>query len=648
MVYEGGQPRDFRRLIHGLELNGVAIHPVEPHRYLMPSGAAIMADGIVAEVASAPVELAPGFTDELDRWGASGYSILRAALSNAYLLKGGSTHLSVQCDSETAHQLAWLYTQTFAPALMLLLDDRRSPGLLARPRPDRLELCGEFASGDRLQAAAAFAAGSVLALERAVTAGGQLPRRLCVRVEPGRRRLGWYVDRRAFGPDLYASGRNAVLRTRAGATISAQHHLEECWTLAREALGNSAATGDLTATDAIVSGEAPLPCEMDAVRTEPEPRSNPGSHPYGAMLSTRECAGYVVRPATATWDFAAFAISDGRRQVYANVPRPLLPAFLESIDGGTLNDLLKAYLGCTSSSSRVLASHRDALVAGLWDRLAAGPTLVPSELPGLGGTLVASLQAAKICPPPQTGVTAGQSLAAPEPANSGARRWPWLALVALVAVVVVVAFLLLRAGGGDDDSAQADPTQTEPGSPPTATGAPATSDPGGNASITPTVDDEPTAASADTDDQGLSTLMALPEGAFDQGITIEDFDAELVNGAVRFTIAYSTPIVRDSSIENVTLQASIQTLDGRQVVASIRFNNGEAALAGVEISPDREVTSLSAEVQGTISEDGRTAVITAPLSEEFLSAAGDYFANASILLGSEFLTMSDLLGIPNP
>ena len=49
MVYRRGEPVDFRTLIHGLGLPGERVHPIDRHRYLSPTGIALMADGIVAE-----------------------------------------------------------------------------------------------------------------------------------------------------------------------------------------------------------------------------------------------------------------------------------------------------------------------------------------------------------------------------------------------------------------------------------------------------------------------------------------------------------------------------------------------------------------------------------------------------------------------
>ena len=164
MVYRGGSPLDFRELIHTLNLDGSLLHPTDEHRYLTPEGVALMADGIVAEVASPPEPLQPGVTARLDGWGADGHQRFAAALPEDTRLKGVSTHVSIECPPGLEDEVAWRYAQLFSAGFMLLLDDVDSPGLLIRPRPSRIELGGEYAVGPRLRAAIAFAAGSVLAL----------------------------------------------------------------------------------------------------------------------------------------------------------------------------------------------------------------------------------------------------------------------------------------------------------------------------------------------------------------------------------------------------------------------------------------------------------------------------------------------------
>ena len=111
------------------------------------------------------------------------------------------------------------------PLLLLLLDRPTSPGLLVRPRPGRLELGGEYCTDARLAAAVAFVAASVHAMQRRWSSC----RRLAVKVDvvPAIARFGWYVDRTAFGSDLYTDGRNCRLTRIGGEQITAGAHLAE-------------------------------------------------------------------------------------------------------------------------------------------------------------------------------------------------------------------------------------------------------------------------------------------------------------------------------------------------------------------------------------------------------------------------------------
>ena len=385
MVYRRGEPVDFRTLIHGLGLPGERVHPIDRHRYLSPTGIALMADGIVAEVAAPPLALGPGFAADLDAWGAHGLDAFAERMPAETRLKGASTHLSVECASEAADEIAWGYAQTFATALMMLLDDAESPGLLIRPRPKRVELGGEFAVGGRLQAAAAMAAGSVIALESAAAGRGEfpVPPPLTATIEPARRRFGWYADRRAYGPDLYSAGRQAILKRSDGKTITAQEHLELSWAAARQALTPHVAPRDLEAADRVVSGEAPLPSEVPIDRSPGTIGAAQLRHPLGEMLAQRLRGAFAVRVVAATWDFGAFAISDGTHEVISSIPRAQLGRFLSLLDAGSLDAVLLAALR-TNLSHAVLARFEQTRQAGLWGELKTSGALLPRERVGVG------------------------------------------------------------------------------------------------------------------------------------------------------------------------------------------------------------------------------------------------------------------------
>jgi hypothetical protein len=261
-IFDGDTQIDFRQRIHTLPIAGVRADPSDPNAYRCPWGGVITCDGREAEIAVPPVVVGPGFASETIGHAERGEAELYVLLPEPRF-EGYSTHVSVSLHERRDRQLARRYAQTFAPALMLLMDRSTSPGLLVRPRPGRLELCGEHVSGEVARGVVAFAAGSVRALVRA---DRRALRELDVdvRTEPARERYGLYVDRRAFGPDLYAAGRAAELRESGrGSVRSAQAQLESAWALARSMLADDPRADDLDAADRMVSGDVPLPSESD-------------------------------------------------------------------------------------------------------------------------------------------------------------------------------------------------------------------------------------------------------------------------------------------------------------------------------------------------------------------------------------------------
>lgn len=242
-VVDGPSGRvDARTVIDALNL-GVRADPTDPHAQRCPWGA-------VAEV----VALA-----------AVGRAALAEALGGGCRLEGFSTHLNVTAPRRGDQRLALRFATVFAPSLMLLLDRPISPGLLVRPRPGRLEVGDDFAEGRALEVALTFAIGATLA---ATTMSRRVARDLAVEVslQAAVERYGWYVDRRAFGCDLYALGREAPLRVgRSRQQRKAGEHLVLTWGLARAALAGLSSEGELAAVDEVVTGCTPLPRSQEGV-----------------------------------------------------------------------------------------------------------------------------------------------------------------------------------------------------------------------------------------------------------------------------------------------------------------------------------------------------------------------------------------------
>ena len=337
-------PADFRAVVDTL---GVAerLDPGDPHAHRGTWGGVITADGREAEVATPPVPIEPGFADVLCTWAARGRELVLDA-DATLTLDGYSTHLSVEVDDATVCRVAGLFTSRFAPAMMLMLDRGHSPGLLVRPRRGRLELCGEFVDGDALVAALVFAAGA----SRACAAGAtdRRARRLlppAVRLRPERavERFGTYVDRRAFGTDLYAHGRRARLRTRRS-SMTAQTQLEAAWAAARDHVLGHTTPAELALVDAVVTGRRPIPLEaaaaMPPVRRQRATAMDDASCVYLGLVSSRARPTFAVDVHAATWDVTVFRVSHEGSQLFVTIPRPYLAGFVHSLDAGRLDRML--------------------------------------------------------------------------------------------------------------------------------------------------------------------------------------------------------------------------------------------------------------------------------------------------------------------
>jgi hypothetical protein len=323
-----GAVLDFRTVADGLGL-GRRLDPGDPHAHRATWGGVVTADGREAEVVSPPVPIGPSTPDVVHAYAVAGRRHLEEHLPDGATLTGYSTHISTAVPDTVVRTVAQLVVRHISPALMLLIDRRTSPGLLVRPRPGRLEVCGEFAEGRalRLAVAVVVAAGQLCSSDRPT-----LPPRLRVRAERSKQRFGTYVDRRAFGPDLYAEGRAAVLRRRGG-TVTAGEHVAEVVALLDDRLRLLLADDDLAALHAVVAGDEPLPCESPG--SDEAPRV--GAPPLD--LGPRQAGDVAVEFVTATWWTYVVKLS-GARDRWLTVPRTWLRSFLDRLDDGSLDEVL--------------------------------------------------------------------------------------------------------------------------------------------------------------------------------------------------------------------------------------------------------------------------------------------------------------------
>lgn len=327
-VLDGDRSVDARTIWPSLPVPGAALDPGDPNSRRGPTGATITTDGPHAEIATPPVDLRPGCTAEVLAHAAAAGAHLLGQLHGRNLI-GYSTHINVEVDDRIVVRVARLIARRLALPIMLGLDRADSPGLLIRPRPGRLEVGGEFAAGDQLRAATVITIAMVLLAESRLGPRGWRP---AVRPRPAvvdaTERYGWYLDRRAFGPDLYREGRSA----RIGGSTAGEL-LQHLWTQGRCCAATVLGPDELQLVDELVDGRRPLPLE-EACDNDGQTLPVRTDRSYGP----RRRAGVTVSVADATWWRAVVELRTGAGSRWLTMPGRSLDELLSAIDDGRLDD----------------------------------------------------------------------------------------------------------------------------------------------------------------------------------------------------------------------------------------------------------------------------------------------------------------------
>ena len=568
VVRRDGAVVDFRDLIHGLPIPGVRLDPGDRNAYRLPSGLALTCDEGEAEVATPPIEVRPGFARDVAAWANHGRSQLEGVLPASCELEGYSTHLSVAMPGLDGDDVARAYASTFAPALALLLEKPDSKGIYVRPRPGRLELCGEFVEGLRLGAVAAFVAGTARVTAMAVAGSGGLPPPLAVQTLPAVERYGLRVTRYACGLDLYAEGRAARLSLASGGAISAQEYIETAWAAGRGGLDGCASPGDLDVLDRMIAGALPLGVEIRGPASLSAVSGAMPSSPLGQVTRRWRRPGFLLEAVVATWDFTVFRVTDNCASVLVCIPRESLAGFVGGLDAGRLDRVLRAELE-SASARPLLSGNAQTADVGMFSAMSDPLALLPAErapksaasksprvgrpgktdgrssasrpgksasrpwklaiptrpprdlaFPAPGSGPVSTPEPAPLPGPfPPTPASPGQS-----PSGSGGVPWLVVTAVAVIGVVgaVIVAAIALN-GGGSDPAPPPTPAATvtstaEPTKSPTVTAssAPATSTSTPKvdaATASPTSTFAPAQTATKTPDGGALPATPLPTSA---------------------------------------------------------------------------------------------------------------------------------------
>jgi hypothetical protein len=440
-VAEGERPIDFRALVDDLEVGRPDLDPGDPHARRARWGGVVTADGPEAEIATPPVTAQSGFAHALDRCVTHGIDELRRSLPQL-TFDGYSTHINVEVPDRLARVAARRFVAQHALPMMLLLDRRSSPGLLVRPRRHRLELCGDHVAGDQLVAATVFAAAATLDARRVRCAPGRRSPRPGV-VEEARERYGWYVDRAAFGVDLYRHGR----RTRLPDGTTAQDHLWHGWERVRPVAAGLCAPAELEIVDATVEGRIPLPCEqLTPARRATAPADATAAGPFARALLVRHRAGLVLEPRIVTWPLVVLAVQHPSGEVLLSIPGKVLGDTLDRLDRGELDGFLYDALARRGTLGPVRPQRGQGRIA-VHDRIEDVRSVVPTErdlVTGrVGGSGGSGREAKERSDDPSR----------PRPRKALPRVVVFAGLAALVAVLAAVAAVAATGGGSDEGRA---------------------------------------------------------------------------------------------------------------------------------------------------------------------------------------------------
>ncbi len=432
----------------------------DPLARVRRGGAVWTADGPHAEIATPPRHLTVGIAGRLADDALHEREMLLRRLrlvgvadGSRLELRGYSTHLNAFCRAVDPWAVVGRFAVLYAPAIMLLADRRDSPGLLVRPRPDRLEIGTEYQeSRDDLEAvalvvlAATIECWETLAGRRAPDGDGGAGalRALDARAfQPTWQRPGTFVHRAAFGDDLYRAGRDARLRLADGGRERAGSRLEATWARLRPIASTFSTETELAAVDARVGGTVPLPIERSAPleplvrRGHRVPGAPPGSNVE--LLRPLRHGALRVQPEALDWDVSLLRISHPAGVTYARVPRDDSAHFATLVRTGALAPALAARSALGRPPTVTSPEERTPglfdLVTRTADDASAGHAQAPGRPPPAARNAAAYPARKAAVPPP-----------IPTSTLMDGRGAPWAGIVGIGLALLVVLGLLLAGG----------------------------------------------------------------------------------------------------------------------------------------------------------------------------------------------------------
>ncbi|MFI5259103.1 MAG: hypothetical protein ACHQ01_05780, partial [Candidatus Limnocylindrales bacterium] len=324
--------------------------PHDPQARFLASGSVLTVDSPQAEIATPPRPLSPSISGRMADDALAGREYLLRRLRQVrgqgerVELRGYSTHLNAACPGDVGWRVVRRYARTFAPALMLLADRTDSPGLLVRPRPDRLEVGTDFLEtrDDLVAATLFFLASTIRTWEDELT---DRPPVLAL-LDDGQavetwQRPGLFIDRAAFGEDLYRLGRSARLDLADGGSEPAGERLERAWGSVRSIAAGFASPQELAIVDALVSGHRRLltergaPIEPTVRRRHRVPPTVPG--PHVPLLGRLVTGRVTATPVSITWGSTLLRVAHPARDFFVRIPRESSADFARRFTSGALD-----------------------------------------------------------------------------------------------------------------------------------------------------------------------------------------------------------------------------------------------------------------------------------------------------------------------
>ncbi len=211
--------------------------------YHMPTGGAVYFDTGVIEIATPVIEIEPGCAARAGRSLWESIRFLRTELDaweirrgHTVHLAGFSAHYNVSFDvpesergtTRTVEKLALLLTHILAMPVMLLAANRRSTGVGARPRGNRIEITADFTPDAALMIATATLIVGVVrevmtwpSFELEALGAHEVARVLPFTPEPHSSRKGWVARYSSYAGNPFLSDVNEPLwRTAGNETLS--------------------------------------------------------------------------------------------------------------------------------------------------------------------------------------------------------------------------------------------------------------------------------------------------------------------------------------------------------------------------------------------------------------------------------------------